>query len=227
VVDFLDNPDTFKLNQQNLFSFFSVLQQNGLSRTITLNDHSTTTVRQQIHEHVHQLMLGKHLSFSDVTFPTSLSENEEAPWQMIRGGNKVASGQLLKWADLLPHQMRTIVQILPTIRKVRSPLCTHDIILIGKLLILFFFRILTCHQLALLVLMGRYILAASRHTPVMHHRSYTTFTHLLMIASMDATALNHVHRCLQIPPPLTCTMYALVKYLHQGHQPLGPQLLSH
>ena len=139
VVDFLDNPDSFKLTQQNMFPFFSVLQQNGLSRTITLNDHGPLTVRQQIHEHIHQLMSDKHLSFSNITFPNSLSENEEAPWQMIRGGNKVASGQLLKWADLLPHQMRTIAQILPTIRKVRSPLCTHDIILIGKLLVFLIF----------------------------------------------------------------------------------------
>ena len=78
-------------------------------------------------------MKDNHLSLPGFdTLPTTLAQTEEAFWDILKGGNKVHSGQLIKPAGIITPDLTNTAKINGITNKLRSPLTTHPTILVCK-----------------------------------------------------------------------------------------------
>ena len=78
-------------------------------------------------------MNDNHLSLPGLdTLPTTLGQTEEAFWDILKGGNRVNSGQLIKPAGIIPPDLINTTKINSITPKLRSPLTTHPTILVCK-----------------------------------------------------------------------------------------------
>lgn len=103
----------------------------------------SSTICEQLHSCIVSIMNDNHLSLPRLdTIPMTLGQTEEAFWDILKGRNKVNSGQLIKPARLILPDLINTMKINSITPKLRSPLTMHPTILVCK----FNYNILFIHS---------------------------------------------------------------------------------